>query len=58
VIEDGEVNVFDVQRGCFVPASAAEHSGTGPYSLAPVDAGVNPIFNEIDEAWKPRSDRD
>jgi carbonic anhydrase len=54
VIEDGEVNVFDVQQGRFVPASAAEHSGTGPYSLAPVDAGVAPIFNEIDEAWSPR----
>jgi len=33
VIEDGEVHVFDVQRGGFVPASAAEHAGTGPYVL-------------------------
>jgi carbonic anhydrase len=33
VIEDGEVHVFDVQRGDFVPASAAEHAGTGPYVL-------------------------
>jgi carbonic anhydrase len=31
VIEDGEVHVFDVQHGAFVPASAAEHAGTGPY---------------------------
>jgi carbonic anhydrase len=31
VIEDGEVHVFDVQQGCFVPASLAEHAGTGPY---------------------------
>jgi carbonic anhydrase len=31
VIEDGEVHVFDVQRGAFVPASRSEHSGTGPY---------------------------
>jgi len=31
VIEDGEVHVFDVQRGCFVAASDAEHAGTGPY---------------------------
>jgi carbonic anhydrase len=31
VIEDGEVHVFDVQRGAFVPASSAEHAGTGPY---------------------------
>jgi carbonic anhydrase len=33
VIEDGEVHVFDVQRGGFVPASQAEHAGTGPYVL-------------------------
>jgi carbonic anhydrase len=31
VIEDGEVHVFDVQRGCFVPAAVAENAGTGPY---------------------------
>ena len=31
VIEDGEVHVFDVQRGCFVAASDADHAGTGPY---------------------------
>ncbi len=31
VIEEGEVHVFDAQRGDFVPASRAEHSGTGPY---------------------------
>lgn len=31
VIEDGEVFVFDVQRGAFVSASESEHSGTGPY---------------------------
>ncbi len=54
VIEAGEVNVFDVHQGRFVPASTAEHSGTGPYSLAPVDAGTLPIFNEIDEAWGPQ----
>lgn len=34
VIEDGEVHVFDVQAGGFVPASQAEHSGTGPYRPA------------------------
>jgi carbonic anhydrase len=32
VIEDGEIHVFDVQTGAFVPASVAEHSGTGPYT--------------------------
>ncbi len=31
VIEDGEVHVFDVQQGAFVPASVSAHSGTGPY---------------------------
>lgn len=31
VIEDGEVHVFDVEQGAFVPASVASHSGTGPY---------------------------
>jgi carbonic anhydrase len=31
VIEDGEIHVFDVQTGAFVPASVAQHSGTGPY---------------------------
>ena len=31
VIEEGEVHVFDVESGRFVPASAADHSGTGPY---------------------------
>ena len=31
VIEDGEVHVFDVDSGGFVPASKAQTSGTGPY---------------------------
>jgi carbonic anhydrase len=31
VIEDGEVHVFDVKHGRFIPASDAEHAGTGPY---------------------------
>jgi carbonic anhydrase len=31
VIEDGEVHVFDVERGGFVPAVQSEHAGTGPY---------------------------
>jgi len=33
VIEDGEVHVFDVAVGAFVPASRAENAGTGPYRL-------------------------
>lgn len=32
VIEDGEIHVFDVKQGQFVPASVASHSGTGPYT--------------------------
>ena len=31
VIEDGEVHVFDLASGGFVPAEAAGHSGTGPF---------------------------
>lgn len=31
VIEDGEIHVFDIQRGEFIPASHAENAGTGPY---------------------------
>ena len=31
VIEEGEVHVFDVKTGGFVPASLADNSGTGPY---------------------------
>ena len=31
VIEEGEVHVFDVQQGDFVPSSVASNSGTGPY---------------------------
>jgi carbonic anhydrase len=47
VIEDGEVHVFDVQRGAFVAASHAEHAGTGPYHrydepAAPGSAEANP----------------
>ncbi|MDC8786071.1 carbonic anhydrase [Roseateles koreensis] len=53
VIEAGEVHVFDVNLGHFVPASSAEHSGTGPYrEHAEEDS---PLFNEIDAAWAPRS---
>jgi carbonic anhydrase len=31
VIEDGEIHVFDAQKGNFVAASVSDHSGTGPY---------------------------
>jgi carbonic anhydrase len=33
VIEDGDVHVFDVARGAFVPAAEADHAGTGPYPV-------------------------
>jgi carbonic anhydrase len=39
VIEDGEVHVFDVQRGGFVPAAQADSAGTGPY-IAHVEQAV------------------
>ena len=39
VIEEGEVHVFDVRSGGFVPASRADHSGTGPYHLYVEDDG-------------------
>lgn len=38
VIEEGEVHVFDVREGGFVPATQSMHSGTGPY-LSYDDAG-------------------
>lgn len=57
VIEDGEVHVFDVRSGQFVPASAATHSGTGPYAdvEAEGDTMASPLFNEIDASYaRPR----
>ncbi len=39
VMEDGEVHVFDVRSGSFVPASVADHSGDGPFDSAPVYSG-------------------
>lgn len=52
VIEDGEVHVFDVKSGSFIPASMASHSGTGPYQ--PIqDSIASPIFNEIDASYRP-----
>jgi carbonic anhydrase len=58
VIEDGEVHVFDLRSGSFVPASRADHSGTGPFDHSPVeDASDTSIFNEIDEALGPAGAR-
>lgn len=50
VIEEGEVHVFDVKSGEFVPASKAAHSGTGPYQ-ALEDSIASPVFNEIDDSY-------
>ncbi len=49
VIEDGEVHVFDVRSGAFIPASEASHSGTGPYHPEPGDEDA--MFNEIQPTW-------
>jgi carbonic anhydrase len=51
VIEDGEVHVFDVKSGQFVPASSASHSGTGPYADHDADTMASPLFNEIDDSY-------
>jgi carbonic anhydrase len=37
VIEDGEIHVFDIARGGFVPAAQADNAGTGPYRFAGED---------------------
>ena len=49
VIEDGEVHVFDVRSGSFIPASAASHSGTGPYRDDADEPEI--LFNEIQSEW-------
>ena len=51
VIEDGEVHVFDLRSGRFVPASSADHSGTGPFDPTPVGDGSR-VVNEIDGALR------
>ena len=48
VIEDGEVHVFDVQTGQFLPASRASHSGHGPYLDAPQDSHAQAIDDACD----------
>jgi carbonic anhydrase len=53
VIEDGEVHVFDVKAGGFVPASRSLHSGTGPFLNMPSDAAA---FSEVDTAHWGRVD--
>lgn len=55
VIEDGEIHVFDVKSGQFIPASEATHSGDGPYVPHHADHEhlSEPLFNEIDDAYNP-----
>src|SRR5574343_1479460 len=56
VIEEGEVYVFDVKSGEFLPASTASHSGTGPYDGQDSEAGMaSPVFNEIDASYAHRA---
>ena len=50
VIEDGEVHVFDVRSGSFIPASTASHSGCGPYSGQTDEP--EELFNEIQSEWR------
>lgn len=50
VIEDGEIHVFDVTSGQFVPITNALHIGDGPYKEHLEDV----VFNEIDDAYGPR----
>ena len=50
VMEDGEVHVFDVKSGHFIPASESSHCGNGPY----VEHLSEPLFNEIDAAYNLR----
>jgi carbonic anhydrase len=42
VIEDGEIHIFDIQQGSFLPASIATSSGTGPYQPYVESDGQNP----------------
>lgn len=53
VIEDGEVHVFDVLKGQFVPARLAEHSGDGPFQLGATSDDDHAIFNELDASFGP-----
>ena len=49
VIEDGEVHVFDLASGGFVPASRCEHSGTGPFPELPADGELRHAMPRLHE---------
>ena len=53
VIEDGEVHVFDVRSGSFVPASAAEHSGDGPFDPRAALTGCSPVRSSCGRSCRP-----
>jgi carbonic anhydrase len=56
VIEDGEIHVFDVNRGGFVPASQADNAGTGPYAVASPGPGPGPGLDlDLDASGIPSS---
>lgn len=55
VIEDGEVHVFDMQAGRFVPASLSESGPVAPAAGAATDGAAHAVFNEIDAAWRPEA---
>lgn len=52
VIEEGEVHVFGVKSGEFVPACSATPGGTGP-SRKPLEDSIScPILNEVDDSYR------
>lgn len=53
VIEEGEIHVFDVERGRFVAATQAEHVGTGPYAEAPADDALDVLAEAMARGLEP-----
>jgi len=53
VIEDGEIHVFDVEKGRFVAATQADNVGTGPYSEAPVEAELQELGEAMARGLEP-----
>lgn len=53
VIEDGEIHVFDVEKGRFVAATQADHVGTGPYSEAPVEVDLQVLGEAMARGLEP-----
>ena len=53
VIEDGEIHVFDVEKGRFVAATQADHVGTGPYAETPVEAALQELGEAMARGLEP-----